>query len=197
MRFVIMADGKATRWQGHMGVSKHMVQIDGEPLIARTVRLLREIADEPYEIIITSHNQNYEFEGCKRYEPLDNNYEIDRFTEELIIDNMCFLYGDTYYTESALKKILETRNGKEILFFGNEKSIVAVKIGDGENFRFHKDKVKKSFINGEIENCKGWQVYQSLTGQNLKKAPIVDKNFILIDDKTTDINTPEDYDRLV
>lgn len=196
MRFVIMADGRETRWRGHLGTSKHLAPVNGEPIIARTVRLLREMAREPYEIIITSHNKAYEFEGSRRHEPVSNNYEIDRFTDELIIDDMCFLYGDTYYTEDSLKTIVEAEEGRT-LFFGNSKSIVAIRISDGEEFRRHKDRVKDMFIRGELPSCKGWQVYQSFTGQDLCAPPKIGENFVMLKDKTTDINTPEDYDRLV
>ena len=83
-----------------MGIPKHFAQVKGEELIARTVRILHgEISG--VEIIVTSHDERYEFPGSRRYEPLNNIYEIDRFTRELITENMCFLYGDTFYTEEA------------------------------------------------------------------------------------------------
>lgn len=199
MRFVIMADGKGTRWNNYMGVPKHLVEINGEPIIARTVRLLNEISTEEnkeqeVEVIITSHDQRYEFEGSRRHEPENNHYEIDRFTEELVQDDMCFLYGDTYYEDDVLKKIV-TAKTDSILFFGNEKSIVAVKIKDADEFRTHFNKVKDSFIKGEISKCKGWQLYQSFTGQNLNEKPVIGQSFITVGNDTTDINTPDEYER--
>ncbi|MFQ7103467.1 MAG: hypothetical protein ACLRQA_10550, partial [Anaerovoracaceae bacterium] len=116
-----------------MGIPKHFAQVKGEELIARTVRILHgEIPG--VEIIVTSHDERYEFPGSRRYEPLNNIYEIDRFTRELITENMCFLYGDTFYTEEAIRKIID-EEPEDILFFGNEKSIVAVKIRDAVLFR--------------------------------------------------------------
>lgn len=148
------------------------------------------------EIIVTSHNKDYEFEGCQRHEPLNNHYEIDRFTDELIEDDMYFLYGDTYYTESAIKTITETTAART-MFFGNERSIVAVKIGDSGEFRLHKYRVKQKYICGEIKECKGWQIYQSITRQDLTRRPEIYDRFVFIDDETADVNTPDDYDRLV
>lgn len=196
MRFVIMADGKERRWKKHLGTSKHLAEIGGEPLIVRTIRLVRQQTPKDTEVIVTSHNKDYEFEGSLRYEPENNMYEIDRFTEELLTNNMCFLYGDTYYTEAAMKKIISADNEKT-LFFGNRKSIVAVKIADAGEFRHHKERVKQMYIDEQIDTCKGWQVYQSFTGQDLTAAPVIKENFVLLEDDTTDINTPEDYDRLV
>lgn len=196
MRFVIMADGQGTRWNNYMGVPKHLALVDGEPVLGRTVRLLREAAaeagaEEP-EIIITSHDPRYEFEGAVRHEPANNIYEIDRFTSELICDDMCFLYGDTVYDKDVLADIAAS-HVDDILFYGNSKSVVAVRIGDAELFRRHFDRVRNLFIEGEIEKCKGWQIYQSVTGQDLKEKPVIGDKFVAVAGSTTDINTPEEY----
>lgn len=186
-----MADGKGKRWNNFNGLPKHLVPIDGEPMIKRTIEQIRRIAPQS-EIIITSHNKAYDFPGSTRYEPKDNHMEIDRFTEELIADNICFLYGDTFYTEDCLLKISESQLGK-VTFFGNEKSIVAIKITDGEEFRKHKKKVKDLYLDGKIDNCIGWQVYQSYAGLEIGNEKRIGTSFIHISRETFDINTPEDY----
>jgi len=191
MRFVIMADGQGTRWNNYMGVPKHLALVDGEPVIGRTVRLLREVADDP-EVIITSHDERYEFPGAVRHEPENNIYEIDRFTAELVCDDMCFLYGDTVYDRDVLADIA-TSETDDILFYGNRKSVVAVRIGNADFFRKHFDRVRNLFIEGEIDKCKGWQIYQSVTGQNLTERPVIGDRFKVVDERTTDINTPEEY----
>lgn len=191
-RFVIMADGKGTRWANYMGVPKHLVEIDGEPIIGRTVRLLNEMMDGKCEVIITSHDERYEFEGSRRHEPLNNNLEIDRFTQELIADNTCFLYGDTYYTEEALREILDTEN-EDVLFFGNAKSIVAINVRNSALFEKHVNNVRQLFLDGKIDRCVGWQVYQSITGQDFSKKAEMVGRFVILDSRTNDINTPEEY----
>lgn len=195
MRFVIMADGKGTRWDNYMGIPKHLALVDGEPIIGRTVRLLNEMTDGESEVIITSHDKRYEFKGSRRHEPFDNNLEIDRFTCELIQDDICFLYGDTYYTEESLEVILDTETN-DMIFFGNHKSIVAVKIKDSEAFTKHVDKVRKLYIDGKIDKCVGWQVYQSVTGQDFTQKAVPAEKFILLDNKTSDFNTPEEYKKI-
>ena len=191
-RFVIMADGKGTRWANYMGVPKHLVEIGGEPIIGRTVRLLNEMTDGKCEVIITSHDKRYEFEGSRRHEPLNNHLEIDRFTQELIEDDTCFLYGDTYYTEESLKLILDSET-EDVLFFGNAKSIVAINVSDSSFFEKHVANVRQLFLDGKIEKCVGWQVYQSITGQDFSKKAEMGDKFVILDAKTTDINTPEEY----
>lgn len=162
MKYIIMADGKGTRWNNYHNIPKHLIEIDGETLLARTVRLLRE-NDARADIVITSHDPRYEVPGARRYEPQNNHLEIDRFTEELIADDVCFLYGDTFYSESVIQKIADTP-AEKLLFFGNERSIVAIKVADGALFRQHVDRVRALFLAGKIEKCIGWQVYQSFEG---------------------------------
>ncbi len=191
MRFVIMADGRGTRWNNYMGVPKHLALVDGEPVLGRTVRLLGEVAPGS-EVIITSHDERYEFEGAVRHEPENNVYEIDRFTSELVCDDMCFLYGDTIYDRAVLADIAASQP-EDILFYGNSKSVVAVRIGDADLFRKHFDRVRELYLDGKIEKCKGWQIYQSVTGQDLREKPVIGDKFVVVDEQTTDINTPEEY----
>ena len=108
MKYIIMADGKGTRWNNYNNIPKHFIEVDGEMLLARTVRLLH-LFDKECEVIITSHDERYEVEGATRYEPKENVLEIDRFTRELIEDNICFLYGDTYYSEESIMFLLAYR----------------------------------------------------------------------------------------
>ena len=192
MKYIIMADGKGTRWQNYNDIPKHFIEINGETLLARTVRLLKQ-GDPGCEVIITSHDPRYEVEGATRYEPKNNHLEIDRFTEELIADNVCFLYGDTYYSEEAAETIIKTV-ADDILFFGNRRSIVAVKVADGELFRSHVDRVRQLFMEGKIEKCIGWQVYQSFMGLPFGDKKIESK-YIILEDSTEDFNSPEDYNR--
>ena len=192
MKYIIMADGKGTRWNNYHNIPKHLIEIDGETLLTRTVRLLRE-NDARADIVITSHDPRYEVPGARRYEPQNNHLEIDRFTEELIADDVCFLYGDTFYSESVIQKIADTP-AEKLLFFGNERSIVAIKVADGALFRQHVDRVRALFLAGKIEKCIGWQVYQSFEGLPFGEKTIA-ADYILIQDGTEDFNSPEDYNR--
>lgn len=189
MKYIIMADGKGTRWNNYQNIPKHFIQINGETLLVRTVRLLKK-KDVGCQVLITSHDSRYEVEGAVRYEPKNNVLEIDRFTKELIEDNVCFLYGDTYYSEAAMDLIV---NGEveDLLFFGNEKSIVAVKVSDAAVFRQHIENVTDLFLNGQIKDCKGWQVYQSFMGLPFDQKQIAGK-YMYIEDGTKDFNAPDD-----
>lgn len=57
MRYIIMAAGKGTRWNNHLGVPKHLVKINGETLLGRTTRLLKENDINNY--VITTSDSRY------------------------------------------------------------------------------------------------------------------------------------------
>lgn len=193
MKYIIMADGQGTRWNNYDGIPKHLFLVDGETIIERAIRLFKE-CDSTSEIIVTSHDKRYEFKDSKRYEPLNNNIEVDRFTYELIEDNICFLYGDTIYNEHTVKQIVKEKVN-DVLFFGNENSIVAIKIKKGVLFKKHVDNVKTMFLEGKITKCIGWQVYQSFTNQQINSNKIITNSFIKLN-SVYNINIPQDLEKI-
>lgn len=192
MKYIIMADGRGSRWKNHRGLPKHLMEVDGETLLQRTVRLLREL-DPGCSVTITSHDPRYEVEGAVRYEPQNNHLEIDRFTYELIEPDVCFLYGDTFYSEKALREIIETP-AESLLFFGSEKTIFAVKVRDAEMMKSHIDKVKECYLAGEIKDCKGWQVYQVHAGLPFGDKTVTE-SYRVVRDSTRDFNSPTDWEQ--
>ncbi len=191
MKYVIMADGKGSRWNNYMGHGKHEICFEGETLLERTARLLHEF-DDSAEVIITSHNEALAVKGAVRYEPKNNVLEIDRFTAELISDDMCFLYGDVLYSVEAIKAIISEHGKRPLLFIGSQTSICAVLVRDGGLFKDCYEKIRTMFLNGEISECKGWQVYHIYAGLPLETREI-GADYLVVDSFTRDFNTPEDY----
>lgn len=183
-----MADGDGKRWNNYMGIPKHLIPIDGEPLIARTVRLLKEIGIK--NIIITSKDERYNF--AQRLPQTTRDCEIDRFEETITTEKVCFLYGDVAYTKNALKIIKDTEP-KDVLFFGHEWEIFGIKINDWRLFKIHKDKIKNKYLNGEINRCIGWEIYRSMNDILLNEHRIT-KRYIKILDGTDDIDYPYEYE---
>lgn len=190
MRYIIMANGKGSRWGNFGGVSKQMIQVDGETLLQRTVRLLLEI-DPASEVIISSSNPDYEVEGAVRFEPPRNDFEIDRFCIELCEGDFCFLFGDVFYSLESLRSIADAPVD-EFLFMGSESSIYAVKSVGSTKLRETLVDLRSSIVSGEIPDGKGWQLYHALVGLPLPGHE-VSSHYVYIRDITRDFNTPEDY----
>lgn len=194
MKYIIMADGAGKRWNRYMGIEKHAISVGGETLLERTVRLLHEL-DKGAQVLITSHDKSLSIQGAERWEPQNNVLEVDRFTFELIGDDVCFLYGDVFYAEDTLKTIC-TASGSGVLTFGSESGICAVRVFDGAAFKRAFLTVREAFLRGEIEECKGWQVYHAYAGLPLE-GRTMGSDFVNVGNMTRDFNCPEDYDDFI
>ena len=185
-----MADGNMRRWEPGPTRPKHLLTVGGETLLARLVRQIHSLEPEA-EIIITSHDPRYEVSGAVRYEPQNNRIELDRFTWELIGDGVCFLYGDTVYSDEAVRTICGAQTDT-LLFAGSRKSIVALKVGDGERMKALVEQVRTDYEAGKLAECKGWQIFEYHTGlsrDRVEHCPC----FLLISDGTRDFNKWEEY----
>lgn len=168
-----------------------MQKIGDETVLERIVRQLRRVEpDAP--IYITSHDPRYEIPGAVRYEPRSNRMEIDRFTWELIGDNTCFLYGDTYYTDEAIEKICGMI-GTDLLFFSAGNNIVAIHVFNAQRMKEQVEKVREDFISGRIGECKGWQIYHSVA----EAGAGADACMVRLGDETQGFNTVEEYEALL
>lgn len=190
MTYIIMADGKERRWKNHQGIHKWQIQIGRQTLLERTCGLLQAL-DPNAPIYITSHDTTLQIRGTVRHEPQNNVLEIDRFTAELIGPDVCFLYGDSFYSEDALGRIVNEPTDT-VLAFGNRKKIFAIKVADAALFRHHLERVRNLYLNQEIQECIGWEVYHSIQGIPLESREI-GVGYILIEDETRDFNSPEDW----
>ena len=188
--YIIMCAGKGTRWNNYMGVPKHLIEINGETLLGRTTRILNE---NKIKYLITSEDDRYKKYG-KVIPQSHHDCEVDRF-EPFIDDEVVYLYGDVYYTNEALNTIINTPTD-DILFFGSDQEIFAVKIKNRKLFYRHKDKVKHLFLKGKINRSIGWEVYRSLNNIPFNEHKITDR-YILIQDETDDIDYPSDYEKFI
>lgn len=187
MKYLIMAAGHGKRWNNHLGVPKHLIEINGETLLGRTTRLLKE--NGITDFVITGNDERYSEYG-RLVKQTDNDCEIDRF--EKSSEPICYLYGDVYYSEEAIKTIIE-KQANDILFFGSEEEIFSVKVENLDLFYEHKNKIKALYLQGTIGRCIGWEIYRSLNNIPLQQH-IITERYIKILDETDDIDYPQDYE---
>ena len=191
MKYIIMADGEGKRWNDHLGIPKHLVEIGGETLLERTTRLLRENGVQDY--IITCSDERYSQYGLTMRQTV-RDCEIDRFEESIVDGPVCYLYGDTYYTDNAIKTIVNAKI-KDYMFFGHRYEIFAIKITSPSIFFDAKKKVKELYQENIITRCIGWEVYRHLEHIPYDCHIIKeDGKYCLIEDGTDDIDYPADYE---
>ena len=192
-RYVIMSAGTGSRWKKYLGVPKQMVPIDREPILHRTIRLLRKNGVK--NIIVTVPKKGYfgrldavEIEGSSKY-------EMDRFLNAKNGQNATFLYGDVYYTEELIQNIVTDAKRNDQLradspkFWGRTDLKQGIGRGIPEIFavRFSRElwKIAKKLREVCSIAGSGWNVYFYFTQ---KEVPVEPKERIKIIRETTTNN---------
>lgn len=205
-RYIILADCSVG-----FETPRQLTEINGESLLKRTIRLLKENGIK--DILITSHDIRFDNLGTKRYEPLYNDYVpnesgywLNAFPIELINEPVCFLFGDVYYSENAIKTIVESKTdsilflcsyqNKDKRYIKHHDEPLAFKVIDYKLFKKHIDIVKDMKDKGLC--CREpitWELYRSINGQNINVHEMTG-NYIAINDESCDIDTIDDIEKL-
>lgn len=189
---------------------RQLAKINGEVLIKRTIRLLKENGVK--DILVTSHDPRFDNLGATRYEPLFNDYKpkegkgywLSAFPGELLTEPITFLLGDVYYSENAIKTLVESKT-TSILFFCTDK-----RLGYDERYiKHHDEPLAFKVINYElfkesiyiVKKMKDnrvthrepimWELYRVINGIDVNTHILTD-NYIAINDETCDIDRVED-----
>ena len=182
------------------GVPRQLLEIGGEKLLYRAIRLLKERGLDPY---ITVPSLGYYGDtGCREIIGKDSS-GMGRFLnfKEHLKDCAYFFYGDVYYTPNAIDTILKDEN--EWRLFGRAQASSVGGKSWGEPFAF---KVNK-YIMEKAEEMKGrrkelglakdieWDLYRYLNDYPVNVHYVKD-NFTEINDFTDDIDRVADYEKL-
>lgn len=189
-------------------IPRQLVKINGERLIDRTIRLLKE--NGVYDITVICNDCGFNDLDVSIYKPKNNVYDyinkkgywLDAFPNELLEDNVCFIWGDVYFSSDGIKTIVNTFAEKNLFFCSyNNKSNLYIKhhdepfgykIVDSDLFKKHIEIVKELYDEGKT--CRHpiiWEVYRSMNGIDVNKH-FMTKNYVAINDITCDIDSYED-----
>lgn len=205
MVYVIMCGGKYPHFERH----KALTMINGEPLIARTIRMLKELTDDQIFItaddeafseygVVLPHKNSYRHDGTQ-----GSGYWLDAFYPHFL-DGMevTFLMGDVCFTEEALKTIVEYKAEKNTLFgtsIANNSlhfdwgEAFAYKVVDYKEFMDGVEAVKKLQDEGKTNRIAlVWELYRYLNGFDVNIQRINPETYVGIDDGTMDVDMPGD-----
>ena len=203
MKYIIMCGGIYEKWN----TPKHLVEVGGEPIVARTIRLLREAGAE--DIAISSNDERFEQFGIEVLHhsnpyvlPADHDAEspwLDAFYP--MKNPVCYIFGDVVFSPEAIKTIVETKTDS-IMFFASAEPLpegypkpwaepFAYKVKDTERF-FEAIEQTKEY---EKQGCfyrqpVSWELWQVIKGTPLGKIDYT--NYCVINDYTCDIDSLED-----
>jgi len=206
LKYVILANSSVG-----FDMPKQLTKINNERLIERTIRLLKE--NNVKDILISSKDKRFDNLEATRYEPLYNNYIpnkqgywLDAFPIELLNEPICFLMGDVYYSENAIKTIVETET-KDTLFFCSYQNTsskyikhhdepLGYKVVDYELFKKHIQIVKDFKDSGKaFREPLVWELYRSINNQPITEHYMT-TNYLTINDESCDIDTNNDIIKL-
>ena len=204
MKYIIMCGGIYVEWGK---VSRWEVKIKDEPLVKRTIRLLREAGVE--DIAISSLDPKMKKYGVPvlKHDYIYRTDDPSTFWGDgfyPMTEPVCYIYGDVYFSPEAIQTIVNfTTDG--IMFFAsvapfdpryikNWAEPFAFKVVDTEHFRnslrMMKEYHEKHMFNRHPCSWELWQV--------IKNTPLNDirSNYCGISDYSCDIDYPEDIERL-
>lgn len=213
-RFIIIAAGDGTRWGNYLGTTKHLAVLNGQPIIYRTIDLLRANGVSYDDIFVVSKDYNLLIVNNYRPKLNPRNFDADKFLSSSKLWNKegrtVIVYGDVYFSEDAIKTIIESEEKDWRLFCRPTASkITGTPHGECFAISFYPHDHKYCYArlrqlvhlyNGRVlERIGGWEWARLISGikpARLKKHQEELPLYINIDDETDDIDYPEDYDRL-
>lgn len=204
MVFIIMCGGEYTYWEK----PRQLCKIQGEEIIARTIRLLKK---ERVSNIAISTNTHYfdhldvpilRHENTFRVSSDVQGYWVDAFypTEE----ETCYIFGDVVFSPEAIKQIVNTPTD-DIAFFASappydERYIkkwaepFAFKVVNMEHFKNSIQQVKDNFSNNVYKRHPiAWELWQAICGTEPNKILY---NYNRICDYTCDVDEVKDIAKI-
>jgi len=187
MNVIIMAQGQATRFPG-----KHFAQVNGEPIIQRTVRMLRELSRGCVVTVVAAATDEFKSLGCLLYtqqDPGDGLMTGLYNTRHLWgAEDTVILLGDVVFSRSALEQILTS--DRRLALFGRTGRNHFTGCAHSEIFalliRGLAARVQDAIATRELRIFSDGRLW------GLKHHLSERAEWVEIDDWTDDVDTPED-----
>ena len=180
-------------------VPRQLVEVKGERVVDRTIRLLRDCGIT--DIALTSLDRNFEDCGVEVIRYDSHGPWVNCFLPRS--EPTCYIFGDVYFSYSAIEKIVNTQTD-DIEFFASAPPFsteypkpwgepFAFKVVDQEGFRNAIEKVKK-LMNQFNRHPIAWELWQVIKGTPINQIDYT--NFTVINDYTCDIDCEADIEQI-
>ena len=122
MKYIIMCGGKYRNWQ----TPRQLLEVEGEPIVARTIRLLHEAGIE--DIAISSNNPEWFNDFGVPVLVHDNSYDARGYNDSEgywcdafypMDEPACYLFGDVIFSPEAIRMIVDYHT-ETIMLFGSK-----------------------------------------------------------------------------
>jgi hypothetical protein len=201
-RVIILAAGDGTRWGNYRDTPKHLVTVEKEVLLQRTVKQFLKYTDD---VCIIGLDDRYNVEGATLYIPkgINTNYkDANKFMCSQTLWNKngrtVLVFGDVYFTNDAVKTIMKTTGEfkwflrKDASEFSGArwKEIFALAF-DATMINNITQTILMLISRDQVKTQAGWALYSTMTGDRIPRS-FVNHHHVNIDDWTEDFDYPED-----
>lgn len=185
------------------GVPRQLVTINGERVLDRTIRLLREYGAN--DISITATDPAFDDVDADKIRYIQDDPKVWVNCFYLVNEPVIYIFGDVYFSPDALRTILLT-NTNSVEFFASAPPFAveyfkpwaepfAFKVFDWGYFHRCIAQVKTYLSEGRFHRDPiAWETWQVIKGTELNRIDY--HNYTAINDYTTDIDEPLDIENL-
>lgn len=209
---LVLCGGRGERWGNHRGVPKHLVPVEGERLLDRTVRQVKTWGPPGTRVFVVARDDAYACEGTELYlaETDESRGDADKFMSSSALWNKdgrtVVLFGDVWHSDSAMQRIMGHAE-REWTVFGREAASRTTGKPWGELFaqsfypHDHErharalEYIAEGYREGRYEGRAGWREYRVMIGGEPDGPHVVRGNFVDIDDFTDDFDLPDEYEQ--
>lgn len=208
MKYIIMCGGVYHEWD----IPRQLTDAGGEPLVARTIRLLQGAGVT--DIAISSNHPAFERFGVpvlkhdNDYNTRGTGYWSSAFYP--MNEPACYIFGDVFFSPQAIKAIVETETD-DIIFFGSKKPFAAeypknheepfaFKVANQAHFQ-EAIKAHKRLTDAGTHWRRpiAWELWFIVCGQDPAEdlKNLKNNSYIGINDYTCDIDRPSDVEGVI
>ena len=200
MKYIIMCGGKYPKWDE----PRHLLEINGEPIVARTIRLLREAGAD--DIAISSNSEWFEDLGVpvlhhdNSYVGIEYNNSSGHWCDAFYPTDepTTYIFGDVIFSPEAIRKIVEYE-ADDIMLFASKYPYspkylkwwpepFAFKVTDTDHLHRTIEEVKRlGSIGAFYRKPIAWEVWNVAMGGNPNE---IYPRYVAINDYTVDIDGP-------
>lgn len=203
MKYIIMCGGEYEQWQ----TPRHLTKINGECIVARTIRLLKE--NNVKDIAISSNNDVFKQFGVPVLKHTNSYYargynDMDGYWHEcfyLTDKPVCYVFGDVVFSPEAIKTIVNTKT-QDIQFFASAPPFAkeypkpwvepfALKVQNTQHLQSALSLVEQYDKFGMFARRPiMWEVWQVINAHPINHIDF--NSYVHINDYTCDVDSPED-----
>lgn len=197
-KYIIMCGGHYAAWNR----PRQLIEVNGEPIVARTIRLLRNegvedisissnnLVFEQFGVPVLKHRNDYD---ARAYNDMDG-YWCNAFYPTDV--PTCYIFGDVVFSPKAIRTIVDTPTN-DIMLFGSKPPFApeypkiwiepfAFKVADTEHLKRACEEVKRLDRLGKFNRKPiAWETWNVICGTDPNR---INQSYVAINDYTCDVD---------